>query len=70
MSSPHQNQINRLSKEVADLRKADAREAKKEADLIAKIGRANEAAGPAHSKSSNSTISAAVSAPPSTASTP
>ena len=44
MSSPHQNQINRLSKELADLRKADAREAKKEADLIAKINRANEAA--------------------------
>ena len=44
MSSPHQNQIDRLSKELADLRKADTREAKKEADLMAKINRTNEAA--------------------------
>lgn len=44
MSSVNQSQINRLNKEVAALRKADAREAKKETDLNAKINRANEAA--------------------------
>jgi hypothetical protein len=44
VSSVNQSQINRLNKEVADLRKADAREAKKETDLNAKINRANEAA--------------------------
>jgi hypothetical protein len=44
VSSPHHNQINRLSKELAELRQADAREAKKEADLMAKANRANEAA--------------------------
>lgn len=44
MSSQHSSQINRLTKEIADLRKADAAEAKKEADLLAKLNRANEAA--------------------------
>ncbi|WP_051631364.1 toll/interleukin-1 receptor domain-containing protein [Afifella pfennigii] len=44
MSSINQSQISRLSKEIADLRKADAREAKKEADLLAKINRANDSA--------------------------
>ncbi len=36
------SQINRLSKEIADLQQAEAREFKKEADLIAKINRSNE----------------------------
>ena len=44
MSSHDQSQINRLSKEIADLQKSDAREAKKETDLLAKINRANEGA--------------------------
>lgn len=44
MTSANQNQINRLSKDIADQRANDAREARKEADLIAKINRANEAA--------------------------
>lgn len=46
MSSANQSQINRLTKELAELRKADAREVKKEADLNVKINRANEAATP------------------------
>ena len=44
MTSANQNQINRLTKEIADLRTNDAREARKESDLMAKINRANEAA--------------------------
>ena len=44
MTSANQNQINRLTKEMSDLRANDAREARKEADLVAKINRANEAA--------------------------
>lgn len=49
--SINQSQINRLNKEIADLRKADAQEARKEADLVAKMNRANEAAGRASSRS-------------------
>jgi hypothetical protein len=44
LSSPHHSQINRLFRELADLRQADAREARKEAELLAKINRANEVA--------------------------
>ena len=51
MTSANQNQINRLTKEIADLRANDAREARKEADLIAKINRANEAASKTRSSS-------------------
>jgi septal ring factor EnvC (AmiA/AmiB activator) len=51
MSSAMQSRINRLAKDIADLRKADAQEAKKEADLLGKLNRANEAAG--RSKSSS-----------------
>lgn len=43
MSTGNQNQINRLTKEIADLRKADAKAANKEAGLLTKINRANEA---------------------------
>jgi len=45
MSSANQSKIDRLRRELADLNKADAREAKKEADLIGKLNRAQEAAG-------------------------
>ena len=45
------NQINRLIKEIADLRKAEAKETKKEADIHARINRANEAASRANSAS-------------------
>ncbi|MXX39011.1 MAG: TIR domain-containing protein [Gemmatimonadetes bacterium] len=38
------NQINQLKKEIANLRKAEAQETQKEADIQAKINRANEAA--------------------------
>ena len=38
------NQINLLKKEIANLRKAEAQETQKEADIQAKINRANEAA--------------------------
>lgn len=44
MSSFDQSQIGRLSREIADLRQADAREAGKEADLMGRINRAHEAA--------------------------
>jgi len=44
MSSHNQNQINRLNKEIADLRKSDAQEARKEADLLTKANRAADAA--------------------------
>lgn len=43
MTSAIQPQINRLNKEIADLRIIDAREAKREADLVAKVNRSNEA---------------------------
>ncbi len=43
MTSTIQNQINRLKNEIADLHKSDARETKREASLVAKINRCNEA---------------------------
>ena len=43
MSSATQNQIHRLMKEIADLRKIEAQESAKEANFQAKINRANEA---------------------------
>ena len=43
MTSTIQNQINRLKNEIADLHKSDARETKREASLVAKINRSNEA---------------------------
>ena len=43
------SQINRLTKEIADLRKTEARETKKEADIQARINRANDAAARATS---------------------
>ena len=45
MSSYNQSQISRLEGELASLEKDAASEAKKEADLIAKINRANYSAG-------------------------
>ena len=45
------NQINRLIKEIAALRKAEAKETKKEADIHAGINRANQAASRANSAS-------------------
>ena len=45
------NQINRLIKEIADLRKAETKETKKEADIHAGINRANQAASRANSAS-------------------
>ena len=45
------SQINRLTKEIADLRKNEARETKKEADIQTRINRANDAAGRANSAS-------------------
>ena len=47
MTSGIQSQINRLAKELADLRTLDAKEAKKEADLLGKIHRAQSAASSA-----------------------
>lgn len=44
MSSINQTQISRIMKDIADLRKVDAKEAKKEADLFSKTSRASEAA--------------------------
>lgn len=44
MSSLTTSRINSLTKEIADLRKSDAREAKKEADLLASLNRATDAA--------------------------
>jgi hypothetical protein len=44
MNSLTQSQISRLTKDIANLRASDAREAKKEADLLAKINRAREQA--------------------------
>ena len=43
MPSSTQNQIDRISKEIAQLQKTDAQLAKKEADLVAKKNRATEA---------------------------
>lgn len=39
MSSINGSQISKLMKDIADLRKADAREATKEANLLQKLGR-------------------------------
>ena len=44
MTSANQNQINRLMKEISDIQKSDAQEAKKGSDLLTRINRANEAA--------------------------
>lgn len=44
MTSANQSHIHRLTKEIADLRKREAQETRKEADAQAKINRANEAA--------------------------
>lgn len=44
MISATGSQIDRLTKDIAALRQSDAREAKKEADLLAKINRATESA--------------------------
>ena len=44
MISANQGHINRLTKEIADLRKKEAQETRKEADAKAKLNRANEAA--------------------------
>ena len=44
MTSANQSQINRLMKEIVNLQANDAQETKKEADLVAKINRANEVA--------------------------
>jgi hypothetical protein len=51
MSSINQTRINQLTRDLADLRKADAQEAKKEADLQSKLARANEAANKAKNTS-------------------
>ena len=51
----YSSQIDRLSKEIVDLRKAEAQETKKEADLHTKINRANEMI--ARTKSSSTTQS-------------
>ena len=40
----NQSQVDRLRREIADLNKADAREAKREADHLTKHNRAQEAA--------------------------
>ena len=44
MTSANQSHINRLTKEIAELRKREAQEIRKEVDAQAKINRANEAA--------------------------
>ena len=44
MTSANQSHINRLRKEIADLRKMEAQETGKEADIQARINRAREAA--------------------------
>ena len=43
MKSTYQSQIGRLAKEIADLRKAEARETRKEADVQKRISRATDA---------------------------
>ena len=45
MTSRYQSQINQLEREVANLRSNEAAEIKKEADLIGRINRAQDAAG-------------------------
>lgn len=49
MSTANQTQINLLMKNIADLRKSDAQEARKEADLLSKMNRASQAANRAKS---------------------
>ena len=44
MTSANQSHINRLTREIADLRKKEAQETRKEADAQAKLNRANETA--------------------------
>ena len=44
MTTANQNRINQLKREIATLRKAEAQETRKEADIQARINRANEAA--------------------------
>ena len=44
MTSANQGHINRQTKEISNLRKAESQETQKEADIQAKINRANEAA--------------------------
>ena len=44
MTSANQGHINRLTREIADLRKKEAQETRKEADAQAKLNRANETA--------------------------
>lgn len=44
MTSANQGHINRITREIADLRKREAQETRKEADAQAKLNRANEAA--------------------------
>ncbi len=44
MTSANQSQMNRLNKEITDLQKAEAQEIRKEADVRAKINRAEEPA--------------------------
>jgi hypothetical protein len=51
MTSPTGNQIDRLTKDIAALRQSEAREAKTEADLLAKINRATDSARRATSAS-------------------
>ena len=51
MTSANQSQIDRLTKEIADLRKSEARETEKEASIQAKINRANETISRTHSTS-------------------
>ena len=45
MTSRYQSQINQLEREVANLRSSEAAEVKKEANLIGRINRAQDAAG-------------------------
>ena len=51
MTSQVQSKINHLEKEISDLRVSDAREAKKEADLLGKINRTQSAASSARNTS-------------------
>ncbi|RFB04776.1 toll/interleukin-1 receptor domain-containing protein [Parvularcula marina] len=55
MSTINQSNITRLTKEIATLRQADAREAEKEANLLAKANRAQEAASRTKSPSTAQT---------------
>lgn len=49
ITSASQSQIDRLQREIAGLNQDDARQARKEADLLGKLNRAQE--GAAHTKS-------------------